>query len=76
MRYLSPILITALTVLLTPVARADIMSIRRAVSTDIMVHADDHNGQYDGMLQSGTILDRSGWHYRYHLWSAQKEETH
>ncbi|ULH11503.1 hypothetical protein MF265_01525 [Serratia marcescens] len=75
MRYFSLILITALPVLLTPVARASVMSILPCESSDITVHDDDHGGQYDGISQSGTILDRSGWRYRYHLLFVQKEET-
>ncbi|MFZ4171376.1 hypothetical protein ACEV60_22400 [Enterobacter ludwigii] len=56
MRYLFPILITTLTVLLTPLVRADTMSILPCEASDIAVHTDDHNGQYDGMSQSGTTL--------------------
>ncbi|WP_332629621.1 DUF4232 domain-containing protein [Citrobacter sp. ESBL3] len=56
MRYLCPILITALTLLLTPVARADVMSVQPCESSDMTVHTDDHSGQYDGMSQSGTTL--------------------
>ncbi|MCU6244098.1 hypothetical protein [Enterobacter asburiae] len=59
MRYFSLILITVLPVLpvlLTPVARASVMSILPCESSDITVHDDDHGGQYDGMSQSGTTL--------------------
>ncbi|HDR2590551.1 DUF4232 domain-containing protein [Enterobacter ludwigii] len=56
MRHLFPILVTTLTVLLTPLVRADTMSILPCEASDITVHTDDHNGQYDGMSQSGTTL--------------------
>ncbi|AHE73575.1 DUF4232 domain-containing protein [Enterobacter ludwigii] len=56
MRYLFPILVTTLTVLLTPLVRADTMSILPCEAKEITVHTDDHNGQYDGMSQSGTTL--------------------
>ncbi|EKS6645785.1 DUF4232 domain-containing protein [Enterobacter hormaechei] len=56
MRYLSPILITTLSVLLMPVARADITSILPCGSSDITMHTDDRSGLYDGMSQSGTSL--------------------
>lgn len=56
MRYLSPILITTLTVLLMPLVRANTLSILPCEASDIVVHTDDRGGLYDGMSQSGTVL--------------------
>ncbi|WP_188024582.1 MULTISPECIES: hypothetical protein [Citrobacter] len=49
MRYRPPIFITALAVLLTPVAWTDVMPILPCESSDITVHTDDRSGLHDGM---------------------------
>ncbi|MNG54595.1 hypothetical protein D3C79_126430 [compost metagenome] len=56
MRYLFPMLITTLTVLLTPQVRADSTSILPCEASDMAVHTDDQGRLYDGMSQSGTTL--------------------
>ncbi|MFZ4169304.1 DUF4232 domain-containing protein [Enterobacter ludwigii] len=56
MRYFSLILITTLTVLLTPLVRADSTPILPCEASDMAVHTDDQGGLYDGMSQSGTTL--------------------
>lgn len=56
MRYLTPILLTTLSCLLHSPVRAESMTILPCERASISLHTDDHDGQYDGMSQSGTSL--------------------